>query len=181
MKYAVRQPHASVHCRARPGRHILKASAEDSHEIVQLCCGVGLRKLATRLQETGNVQPVQAPERVRRTGIVGNIVNVFAYVQYDPALSTRKISDDLRVPKIIFHKILQNNDMHPYHIVSHQALNNSDYDMVFLAKMEVVTTFQSVKIATSFSTRKLSVMRRLDVTQQVLDEAKPASFQCGKE
>ena len=85
-------------------------------------------RLARRLGKTGNVQPIQAPIRVRTTPTEENIINVLAYVQYDPTLSTRKISDDLGVPKTIVHEILQKNNMHPYHIVLHQALNDTDYD-----------------------------------------------------
>lgn len=85
-------------------------------------------RLARRLRETGNVQPIQRPLRIRRTRNEVNIINVLAYVQYDPTLSTRKISLDLGVPKTNVHEILQTNSMHPYHIVLHQALNDTDYD-----------------------------------------------------
>lgn len=74
-------------------------------------------KLARRLQETGNVQPVQAPVRVRRRRTEENVTNVLAYVQIDPTSSTRKISDDLGEPKTIVHEILKDNKVHPYHIV----------------------------------------------------------------
>jgi hypothetical protein len=85
-------------------------------------------RLAIRLRETGNVQPIHAPRRNRRTRIEENIINVLAYVQYDPTLSTRNISNDLGIPKTIVHEILQENKMHPYHIVLHQALKDIDYD-----------------------------------------------------
>lgn len=82
-------------------------------------------RLARRLRETGNVQSTQAPLRMRRTRNEENIINVLAYVHYDPTLSTRKISNDLGVPKTIVHEILQENNMHPYHIVLLQALNDT--------------------------------------------------------
>ena len=85
-------------------------------------------RLARRLRETGNVHSIPASVRARRTRTEENIINVLAYVQYDPTLSTRKISADLGVPKTIVHEILQKNNMHPYHIVLHQALNHIDYD-----------------------------------------------------
>ena len=85
-------------------------------------------RLARRLRETGNVQPIQVPRRIRRTRIEENIINVLAYVQYDPTLSTRNISNDLGLPRTIVHEILQENKMHPYHIVLHQALKDTDYD-----------------------------------------------------
>lgn len=85
-------------------------------------------RLSTRLLETGNVQPVPRPVPARRTCTVENITNTLAYVQYDPTLSTTKIYEDLGVPKTILHYILQNKNMHPYQIVLHQALNDTNYD-----------------------------------------------------
>lgn len=85
-------------------------------------------RLARRLRETGNVQPIQAPLRNRRTRTEENNINVLAYVQYDHTLSTRQISNDLGVSKTSVHQILRENNMHPYHIALHQALRDTDYD-----------------------------------------------------
>lgn len=74
------------------------------------------------------MQHIQAPQRVSRTRVEETIINVLAYVQYDPTLSVRKISNDLGVPQTVAHEILQEHKMHPYHIVLHQILNDNDYD-----------------------------------------------------
>lgn len=74
------------------------------------------------------MQPTHAPLRTRRTRNEEVVVNFLAYVQYDPTLITRKISNDLVVSKNILHEIFQENKNHPIHIVLHQRLKDTNYD-----------------------------------------------------
>lgn len=86
------------------------------------------RRLAIRLRETGNVHPTPAPIRMRPARNEDTVINVLAYVEADPRLSVRKIGSDLGISKTTVHAILVDNKLHPYHIVLHQALMDTDFD-----------------------------------------------------
>ena len=47
---------------------------------------------------------------------------------HNPHANNREISRDLRLSNGSIHKILTDFNMHPYHIVLHQALLDSDFD-----------------------------------------------------
>lgn len=64
-------------------------------------------ELARWLWKTVNVQQTQAPLWIRSTRLEESIINVFAYMQNDPTLSTRKNFQRPTSSKTIFHEILQ--------------------------------------------------------------------------
>lgn len=59
-------------------------------------------RLARLLWNTGNVQPIQAPLK--------KILTFWHTWNTIPILSTSKMSNDMEVPKIIVHEILQENN-----------------------------------------------------------------------
>lgn len=85
-------------------------------------------RLARRLRETGQVHPISAPRRNRHIRNEINIINVLAYIQVSPHLSTRIIAFDLGISKTSVHRILMDQCFHPYHIELHQALTESDFE-----------------------------------------------------
>lgn len=86
------------------------------------------RRLAIRLRETGSVRPIPVPIRRRPVRSEDNIINVLAYVQVNPHLSIRNISLDLGISSIAVFRILRDFKLHPYHVVLHQALSDTDFD-----------------------------------------------------
>lgn len=63
-------------------------------------------RLAHRLRTTGNVQlPIY--RRTRRGRTEENVINVLAYVQFDPHLSTRAIARDLGICRTTVRNILR--------------------------------------------------------------------------
>lgn len=86
------------------------------------------RRLALRLRQHGQVQPTPTLRRNRRVRREDNIINVLAYIHADPHLSIREISRDLGISYGSVQKILMDFKMHPYHIVIHQALNDTDFE-----------------------------------------------------
>lgn len=86
------------------------------------------KRLANRLRETGNVQPVSLKNRVRRSRNEENVINVLAYVKADPHLSIREIARDLGLNYSLVHRILKEQKLHPYHLVLHQELKETDFD-----------------------------------------------------
>ncbi|XP_050296652.1 uncharacterized protein LOC126736370 [Anthonomus grandis grandis] len=80
-----------------------------------------------RLRTTGNVRlPVFRRQRRGRTE--DNIINVLAYVEFNPHLSTRTIAHDLGVNRTTVQNILKEYRFHPYHLVLHQELSAQDFD-----------------------------------------------------
>ncbi|XP_050300704.1 uncharacterized protein LOC126739181 [Anthonomus grandis grandis] len=57
-----------------------------------------------------------------------NIINVLAYVEFNPHLSTRTIAHDLGVNRTTVQNILKEYRFHPYHLVLHQELSAQDFD-----------------------------------------------------
>lgn len=86
------------------------------------------RRLAIRLRQTGSVRPIPVPIRRRPVRNEDNIINVLAYVQVDPHLSIRNISSDLGISCATVFRILRDFKLHPYHVVLHQALSDTDFD-----------------------------------------------------
>lgn len=87
------------------------------------------KRLAKCLRETGHTHPIPPPTRRRNVRSEDNVINVLALVEADPHLSTRKISQELNnVTKSTAHRILVDNKLHPYHVVLHQALSDTDFD-----------------------------------------------------
>lgn len=71
----------------------------------RLSSGVFLR-LANRFKRTGSVFRPTYPRR-GGTRTEENVINVLAYVQFNPQLSIRKISRDLNIPRSVVHRILK--------------------------------------------------------------------------
>lgn len=86
------------------------------------------RRMAIRLRQTGCVRPTSGSIRRRPVRNEDNTINVLAYVEADPHLSTREISSDLGVSVPSVFRILKEFKMHPYHVVLHQALSDTDFD-----------------------------------------------------
>lgn len=85
-------------------------------------------RLARRLRETGRVQPIPVPVRLRRIRDQNNTINVLAYIAANPHVSVRVISRDLGISRCTVHRILRNHRLYPYHVVLHQALMDRDFD-----------------------------------------------------
>lgn len=86
------------------------------------------RRIARNLRETGNVRPIPVPIRRRRIRNEENIINVLACVEAEPHLSTREISTNLGISTVSVFRILKDYKLHPYHLVLHQALSDTDFD-----------------------------------------------------
>lgn len=86
------------------------------------------RQLAIRLRQTGSVRPISVPVRRRPIRNEDNIINVLAYVEANPNVSTMEISLDLGISRTTVFLILKDFKLHPYHVVLHQALSEDDYD-----------------------------------------------------
>lgn len=86
------------------------------------------RRLAIRLRQTGSVRPISVPTRTRQVRIEDNVINVLAYVEANPQLSTREISLDLGISATSVFRILRDFKLRPYHVVLHQALSETDFD-----------------------------------------------------
>ena len=87
------------------------------------------KRLANRLRETGNVQPVPLKNRARRSRTEENVINVLACVTNDPHLSIREIARDLGLNYSLVNTILKEHKLHPYHVVLHQELKQADFDL----------------------------------------------------
>lgn len=85
-------------------------------------------RLARRLRETGQVLPIQAQNRIRRTRVEDNIINVLAYIEAYPKRSIRDIERDLVISRSVVHRILLEHKFHAYHVELHQALTPLDFD-----------------------------------------------------
>jgi len=71
----------------------------------RLSRGIFIR-LARRFRTTGSVvHPTYRRQGCRRTE--ENIINVLAYVNFDPQISIRTISGDLGISRSVVHRILQ--------------------------------------------------------------------------
>ena len=71
----------------------------------RLSRGIFIR-LARRFRTTGSVvHPTYRRQGCRRTE--ENIINVLAYVNFDPQISIRTISGDLGISRFVVHRILQ--------------------------------------------------------------------------
>lgn len=86
------------------------------------------QRLAICVRQTGSVRRISVAFRRRPVRNEVNITNVLAYVEADPHLSIRAISLDLGISCTAVFRILRDFKLHPYHIVLHQALSESDYD-----------------------------------------------------
>lgn len=86
------------------------------------------RRMARRFRQTGSVRPIPVTIRRRRIRNEDNIINVLAYVEAEPHLSIREISTDLGVSVASVFRILRDFKLHPYHLVLHQALSDTDFD-----------------------------------------------------
>lgn len=89
------------------------------------------RRMATRLRQTGSVQPIPVPIRRRPIRNEDNIINVLAYVEAEPHVSIREISTEVGVSVASVFRILSDFNLHPYHLVLHQALSDTDFDRRF--------------------------------------------------
>lgn len=85
-------------------------------------------RVARNLREYGRVHPIPVPRRNRAIRNEENVINVLAYIQINPHVSTRIISLDLVISKSTVHRILKDHKLHPYHVVLHQALSETDFD-----------------------------------------------------
>lgn len=85
-------------------------------------------RLARRVRETGNVQPISVRNRLRRSRNEENIINVLAYVETEPHLSIRVIARDLGLNYTLVNRILKDYKMHPYHVILQQELKEADFD-----------------------------------------------------
>lgn len=86
------------------------------------------QRLARRLRQYGHVQPVPSLRRSRPARTVDAVINILAYVRAEPQISIREIVRDLGISYGTVQRILVEKKLHPYHVVLHQALSNSDFD-----------------------------------------------------
>ncbi|KAH0998861.1 hypothetical protein HUJ04_004213 [Dendroctonus ponderosae] len=84
-------------------------------------------RLAHRLRTTGSIHRPVLP-RFRSGGTEENVINILAYVEFNPHLSTWTISMDLEITRTTVRRILKERKFHSYHVVLHQALSHQDFE-----------------------------------------------------
>ncbi|XP_066141312.1 uncharacterized protein [Euwallacea fornicatus] len=76
-----------------------------------------------RLRENGSFQPKRIDGgRIRTTRTTGNEEAILNRVEEDPRISTRRLQDNLAVPKSTIHEVLKEELLYPFHIQKVQDL-----------------------------------------------------------
>lgn len=86
------------------------------------------RRLDQRVRETGRlVRNAALTGRPRSTRTPQVEVAVVEAVEHDPTRSVRDIAREVGIPSTIVHRILREENFHPYHYTKVQALEERDY------------------------------------------------------
>jgi len=86
-----------------------------------------IRRAETRLRETGSVI-IHRPDagRGRNVRMIRIEEEIIRRIQEEPRRSIRFVSNQMNVPRSIVHRVLRNEDMHPYHFSSVQHFREGD-------------------------------------------------------